>query len=115
MIILDFKSNYFISKVIIEQQNHLILLINPNINENYKKTILTSLNRENVNKKFLIIFSKKKFLIFNNKNMLKFLKLISDYEKRNLNIKILEKSQKSFKYYETLLLGIIIDFLESNI
>ena len=108
------KSKVLASKMSFQDENHLLLFINPKIQKTYIKTIFRFLLDENVNQKCLIIFSKKKLFIFNNKNFIKFLKLIPDYKERNLNIKVLEKSRNSFKYYETILLGIIIDFLDKH-
>jgi hypothetical protein len=115
LILYDTKSAPLAFKIFFEDKNNLMICINPDVNKMYKKTILGFLPDKEVNQKCLTIFSKKKLSIFSNKNLIKFLKLMPEHEKRNLNVKILEKSRKSFKYYETILLGIIIDFLDSQL
>ena len=107
------KSNPLALKIFLEDKNNLMIFINPDLTKFYRKTILRFLFDEEVNQNCLIIFSKNKLSVFSNKNLKKFLKLMPDYEKRNLNVKIIENSRKSFKYYETILLGKIIEFIDS--
>ena len=115
LILYNSKLNTAAFKIFLEDKNNPLIFINPKVNKIFKKTILGYLLDEEANHKCLIIFSKRNQSIFSNKNLIKFLKLIPDHEERNLEVKTIEKSRKSFKYYETILLGIIIDFLDSYI
>ena len=90
-------------------------MINPKIKGEFQKYLSSIINDDQIIQKMLMIFSKNSFLLLKNKDLLKLQDLIPDYEKRKLNVKILEKSRKSFKFNETLLLGMIIDFLELHI
>ncbi|MFX1274000.1 MAG: hypothetical protein ACFFBP_02145 [Promethearchaeota archaeon] len=114
-LILDSKAMFLKYSMLSSINNKALILINPKINKFLIRKLSNILSDTNLKQKLLIIFSKKSFFFLNNINLKKFLKLYPDYEKRDLNIKIIEKSRKLFKYYETFLLGMVIDFLESFI
>ncbi len=113
MLILDSTCKLLNFKILFEKENKAILLINPKINRYFRKTFSRILLSENIKRKLLIIFTKKTYLLLNNKNPKKISKLIPDDQKGKFNVKLLENSRKSFKYYETFFLGMIIDFLKS--
>ncbi|TKJ22472.1 MAG: hypothetical protein CEE43_06155 [Promethearchaeota archaeon Loki_b32] len=103
-------------KAILEDaRNKGIILINPKVNNiNYKKFLNVYDNSINKNK-FYIIFSKKGLLNFPNKN-LKCLTTNIQYQKlTELKLLTIEKAKKSYKYYETIVLGMIIDVIKNNI
>ncbi|MFX0069790.1 MAG: hypothetical protein ACFFAO_01740 [Candidatus Hermodarchaeota archaeon] len=110
-----FNHNFFLSNSsnIHENNNIGLILLNPilylidkwNFSELFSSTKLV---------KFLIIFSKKSKFYFNNRDLKKFLNKYPNYNKSKIKIIILEKSTKSFKYYETILLSMITNLIDSN-
>jgi len=61
------------------------------------------------------IFSKRSFFILKNNDLKHFTKEFDENITNKAKLITLEKSTKSFKYYETILLGIIIDILENKL
>jgi len=97
-----------------DKKDFRIILINPKIKKIHQ-TYFSEISRlYNSKLNVLIIFSIKSRLIINNKNLITFQNLFL-YEKPHfLELFTLAKARNSFKYYETILLGIIIDFLDKN-
>jgi len=95
--------------LLFDELNGRIISINPKINKvNINK--VSSLADHDV--KLHLIFSKKSYLILNNNNLKKFLKEFPHYNKLGIELTMIEKSGKSYKYYETILLGIILNIIE---
>lgn len=61
------------------------------------------------------IFSKRSFFILKNNDLKHFTKDFDENITNKAKLITLKKSTKSFKYYETILLGIIIDILENKL
>ena len=61
------------------------------------------------------IFSKRNFFIFKNKKLKYFKKYFKEKNAKKVELIILEKSNRNFKYYETILLGMLIDTIESSL
>lgn len=103
-------------KAILEDaRNKGIILINPKVNNiNYKKFLNVYDNSINKNK-FYIIFSKKGLLNFPNKNLKCLITNIQYQKLTELKLLTIEKAKKSYKYYETIVLGMIIDVIKNNI
>jgi len=103
-------------KAILEdERNKGIILINPKVNNiNYKKFLNVYDNSINKNK-FYIIFSKKGLLNFPNKNLKCLITNIQYQKLTELKLITIEKAKKSYKYYETIVLGMIIDVIKNNI
>jgi len=103
-------------KAILEDtRNKGIILINPKVNNiNYKKFLNVYDNSINKNK-FYIIFSKKSLLNFPNKNLKCLITNIQSQKLTGLKILTLKKAKKSFKYYETIVLGMIIDIIKNKL
>jgi len=102
-------------KVFGGEKNTGIILINPKVTErNVRSLYELYLNSP---KKFYLFtfFSKKSILIFKNKNLNRMLKEFQSTKFDNNKIAILEKSKNSFKYYETIILGMIIDIVENKL
>ncbi len=97
------------------EKNKGMILINPKITErNVRNLYELFLNSP---KKFFLftIFSKNSLLIFKNKNINRLQKEFQSTKFDNNKIFILDKSKNSFKYYETIILGMIIDIVENNL
>ncbi len=91
-----------------------VILINPKLNKkilSYYKYILSHCS---TNAQILLVFSRKSIFIFKNKHLKSFLKDIELQKKNRLNYLTIEKATYSFKYYETILLGMIIDIIENK-
>ena len=103
-------------KAILEDtRNKGIILINPKVNNiNYKKFLNVYDNSIKKNK-FYIIFSKKGLLNFPNKNLKCLITNIQSQKLTEPKLLTLEKAKKSYKYYETIVLGMIIDIIKNNI
>ena len=61
------------------------------------------------------IFSKRSFFIFKNKKLKYYKKYFKEKSAKKVELIILEKSNRNFKYYETILLGMLIDKIESSL
>jgi hypothetical protein len=90
-----------------------IIIINPKIGDRlssetheYFKTTFTKVNT---------IFSRKSILFFKNKHLKKFLVKFAPQKNILSNCISIENANNSFKYYETILLGIIIDIIENKL
>ena len=94
-----------------DENNARMILINPRINKVNSSKISELVELE---PKFHLIFSKKSHLILNNNSLKIFLKDNPHNNKLGIQLNIIEKSRKSFKYYETILLGIILNILEKK-
>jgi len=92
-----------------------LLSINPSMNKYNIGSLKETFHNLTQNNQLFYIFSKRSFFILKNSDLKHFNK---EYDENNTNkakLIILEKSSKSFKYYETILIGIIIDILENKL
>lgn len=97
------------------EKNRGMILINPKVTERNVKSLIEFYLNSHKNFFLLTIFSRKSILLFKNKNIYRVLKEF-DLPKFDKNkIIILEKSKNSFKYYETIILGMIIDIVENRL
>ncbi len=87
-----------------------IILINPCLKSYNLDTLLTLLNDSNKFSKIITIFSEKLNPIFKNKNVKKI--LLSNETFKNSKHTIMQKAKSTFRYYETLLLSVIIRYIE---
>ncbi|MHA1490140.1 MAG: hypothetical protein ACTSRI_10865 [Promethearchaeota archaeon] len=113
-VINHFKSNFSYKSLLIDTNNVGMALINPRLNKINRRNFTEIINHVVIKTQLFLIFSKKSNFFLNNKNLKIFLKEFPIHNSSNLNILTLEKSKKSLKYYETILLGIIVDILENN-
>ncbi|MHA1660507.1 MAG: hypothetical protein ACTSUT_15455 [Promethearchaeota archaeon] len=113
-VINHFKSNFSYKSLLIDTNNVGMALINPRLNKINRRNFTEIINHIVIKTQLFLIFSKKSNFFLNNKNLKIFLKEFPIHNSSNLNILTLEKSKKSLKYYETILLGIIVDILENN-
>ena len=94
-----------------DESNTKMISINPKIN---KGDVSKFSSLADLGSKIHLIFSKKSYLVLNNNNLKKFLKELPHYNKLGIQLTIIEKSRKSYKYYETILLGIIINIIDKK-
>ncbi|MFX1364656.1 MAG: hypothetical protein ACFFCE_12780 [Promethearchaeota archaeon] len=101
--------------ILTDNKNSGLILINPKINSGILYNKITASSEKNTKMPIYAIFSKNNFFLFPNKN-LKVLQSNNFSQKLDeLKIITLEKAKKSFKYYETIILGIIIDIIENKL
>lgn len=102
-------------KIFGDEKNMGMILINPKVTERKAKSLYEFFI--NSHKKFylFIIFSRKSILLFKNKNINQMLKELHSTKFDKKKIIILDKSKNSFKYYETIILGMIIDIVENKL
>jgi len=109
------KSKVFHKPIIYDKNNAGMILINPKFEITDQKKIADIIDKKEVLSKLFIIFSENSSTFLTNKNLNKFLTYLADYYSLKSNLLIVDKSKSSFKYYETILLGIIINLIELNI
>jgi len=109
------KSKVFLNSIIYDKNNAGMILINPKFEIIDQKKIAEIIDKKEVLSKLFIIFSENSSTFLTNKNLNKFLTYLADYYSLKSNLLIVDKSKSSFKYYETILLGIIINLIELNI
>jgi len=91
-----------------------VILINPKLNKKISSDHKYILNPCSTNAQLVLVFSRKSILVFKNKHLKSFLKDVALQKKNNFNYITIEKSTNSFKYYETIILGMIIDIIENK-
>jgi hypothetical protein len=92
-----------------------LLLINPRMNKYNIGSLKEILLAQSQISRFFYIFSKRNFFIFKNFNLKRFYMEFDKNIKSKVELITLDKSTKSFRYYETILLGIVIDILENKL
>lgn len=98
-----------------DNKNEGLILINPKINLKNLKHFIKANENKLTEDHFYTIFSKNSISLLPNKN-LKFLQAnISSQKLTGVKILTLEKARKSFKYYETIVLGMIIDIIKNKL
>lgn len=93
----------------LESDNKCTILINP------KLLMSISQNHNEKIKELFMIFSGKSRLFLQNKRLYKWLNICSNKENSKFNCLPIYKSRYSFKYYETILLGMIIDIITNEL
>ena len=83
------------------------IILNPNMNEK-------DLVRLSQSALLYSILSEKSILFFRNPNLKRMLQLKKDIHSGNFKIRVIKGAKKSFKYYETILLGEMINFFDNN-
>ncbi len=112
-ILLNGSINVFTLEHILSDSDSIgAILINPRLG---KKQPLTLLRNSFINTQLYSIFSRKSILIFKNKHLHRFVNEISSEKNNILKYISIENATYSFKYYETILLGMIIDIIENKL
>jgi hypothetical protein len=109
------KSLFSYRAILTDNKNVGMILINPRVNTenliNFHNAIANKLSSNHL----YAIFSKKSMFVLPNKNLKCLLEEFPSQESRGLKIFTLDKAKNSFKYYETIVLGMIIDIIENKI
>ncbi len=92
-----------------------LLLINPRMNKSNIGSLKETFHIVPQYTQLFYIFSKRSFFILKNNDLKHFGKEFDEKTTNKAKLITIEKSTKSFKYYETILLGIIIDILENKL
>ena len=102
-------------KILSDPMNDGLLCINPRITKHKNR------NREDIfadNSQYpqiFYIFSRRNLFLLKNPNLKCFINEFAKITTSKVELITLEKSTRSFKYYETILLGIIIDIIENKL
>jgi hypothetical protein len=92
---------------LIDSDNLGVIIINPNMKE---EDIVKISERS----KFYGIISEKLILFVRNPNLKRILKLSKEKNSKKIKIKVIKSAKRSFRYYETILLGELIKIVKSN-
>ncbi len=115
-ILLNYSKSSFSYRIFLTDSKNLgMILLNPKLNIFNIKNYQNIFDSSNHNNQLYTIFSRKSIFIFKNKNLKHFLKEFKKYKTDKIKIITLEKANRSFKYYETLLLGMIIGLIEDKL
>lgn len=112
---ITFYNSFFLNQTIISNLNNTgIILINPIFNLQTQKKLTEIITNKDLINKISFIYSRKSKIFPFNKGLQNFLIKFPYYEKTNSNLTIIEGCKNSFKFYETILLGLIINIIESR-
>ncbi|MFW9971667.1 MAG: hypothetical protein ACFFDF_15840 [Candidatus Odinarchaeota archaeon] len=92
-----------------------VILINPRLNKKISSDYNEIFKNHTMKSQLFIIFSGKSYLIFKNKKIQKFYRIFAPQKNNFIKPLTVEKAHYSFKYYETINLGIIIDLIENKL
>ena len=109
------KSNLSDISAISDMNNQGVVLINPKLAGARNGNPPKMLNKVDVNSSLYVIFNKKSIFNLTNTNYRKFLREFNESKNNFLKIITLENARSSFKYYETILLGILVNIIENNL
>ena len=114
---LIYNSTYFIIKSsknfpypsILSDINNLGLLL---INPKFKSDDIEMFSEiSDFKSQIYYVFSRKLNILMKNQNLKRFMEFKMEYKPNNKKLVTINKAKTSFKYYETILLGIIIDII----
>ncbi|MFX1315622.1 MAG: hypothetical protein ACFE9T_07135 [Promethearchaeota archaeon] len=115
-ILINYSKSFICYKSILtDPKNYGMILINPKLNNENIKNYNDLINSHQQISQLFTIFSKKSIFILNNRNLKRFLIQFYQQNQKKLNLISIEKAKYSFKYYETILLGMIINLIESKL
>jgi len=115
-ILLSFSDSVFPDSAIFSNPKNIgLILLNPKINKRNVGNRQEIYNSQQQDFQLFYIFSKRSFFIFKNKRLKVYKKNLEKSNENKVELIILEKSHRGFKYYETILLGILIDIIESKL
>jgi hypothetical protein len=116
-IILNYSNFIQSYKPILLDPNNLgALMINPKLNKRNISAYYDVFTNNAINTRLHSIFSRKSLLILKNRHLKRYFKNISPQKKTMLlQCLTIKKATYSFKYYETIVLGMIIDIIENKL
>jgi len=115
-ILLNFSDSLFLNTTIFSDSKNMgLILLNPKMSKSNVGIHQEICNSQQQNPQLFYIFSKRSFFIFKNKKLKQYKRYFEEKSVKKVELIILEKSNSNFKYYETILLGILIDIIESRL
>lgn len=103
------------NRIISDPLNKGLLFINPRMSQDMIRDIKDIFGDNPQHRQIFYIFSRKSFLILKNPDLKYFLNEFDENFTSKVELITLEKSTRNFKYYETILLGSIIDIIENKL
>ncbi|MFW9998919.1 MAG: hypothetical protein ACFE9Q_11425 [Candidatus Hodarchaeota archaeon] len=115
-VVLNYSKSYLSYKAIIsDKNNNGVILINPKLNKHNLKNFFDIVEEFYTDSRIYIIFSRKSILLLKNRNLKKFLKEFYPQNANVLKFSTINKAKNSFKFYETIVLGLLIDIIENKL
>ncbi len=115
-ILIDHSKSLLSSKLILlDSDSKGSILINPKLNNKFSSDYRELFRNNSITAQIYTIFSRKSIFVLKNRHLKKFLKEAIAQENNILKHLTIEKARNSFKHYETILLGIIIDIIENKL
>ncbi len=109
------KSCLSYKAILSDTNNNGIILVNPNLNKQNLKNYFDIIKEFSTNPQTYTIFSRKSIFLFKNRNLKKYLKEFYPQYTNILKFSTIYKAKNSFKFYETIVLSIIIDIIENKL
>ncbi|MFX0041840.1 MAG: hypothetical protein ACFE8L_02910 [Candidatus Hodarchaeota archaeon] len=109
------KSSFSYSSILTDPKNYGMILINPKLNNENIKNYKELFDSSHLISQLYTIFSKRSAFILNNQNLKRFLSLYDHQKEKKLNLITIKKANYSFNYYETILLGMVINLIENKL
>ena len=108
------QANLIYNPFINDINNNKLILINPKLNRLNKTQILEILNSNNLRSRLCLVYSGKINRFLRKHSLKKFIEKITSNKTSDWGLFIFKKASNSFKYYETILLGTIINIVEKK-
>jgi len=108
------QANLIYNPFINDINNNKLILINPKLNRFNKTQILEILNSNNLRSRLSLVYSGKINRFLRKHLLKKFIEKITSNKTSDWGLFIFKKASNSFKYYETILLGTIINIVEKK-
>ncbi|MFX0002268.1 MAG: hypothetical protein ACFE9C_04180 [Candidatus Hodarchaeota archaeon] len=115
-VLIDYSKSITCSRLFLSDSDIMgVILINPKLSRRDSSDYQEIFRNNLVNTQIFPIFSRKSIFVFKNKHLKRFIKEAISQEDNNLKYGTIEKATYSFKYYETIVLGMIIDIIENEL
>ncbi|MFX1493107.1 MAG: hypothetical protein ACFFBZ_02365 [Promethearchaeota archaeon] len=108
------QTNLIYSPFINDINNNKLILINPKLNRFNKTQILEILNSGNLRSRICLVYSGKINRFLKKHSLKRFIVKITSNNTSDWKLFMFKKASNSFKYYETILLGTIINIVENK-
>ncbi len=112
IVVINYGENLLAYEAVLIDKALGIVVINPILNALTNRNFIIITNKKDLISRVYVIFSEKKLFRSKNDNIMKFKANFIKPTVDNLNFLEITDANNFFKYYETLLLGILIDLIE---
>ncbi len=109
------KSHIPYKAILSDNNNDGIILVNPNLDKQNLKNYFDIIEDFSANPQIYTIFSRQSLLLLKNRNLKKYLKEFYPQNTNILKFSTIYKAKYSFKFYETIVLSMIIDIIENKL